>query len=116
MNNEYIIVNKTLLEKRIEELEKELAYHNEWYEKAREKYHQDRKSWGNADDGEMRVASDAASTTAQEIKVLKQILFQSTPLIPEIEKAFDVGSERGEFGYGNANDKHDYISNLKLDI
>jgi len=48
--------------------------------------------------------------------VIKQILFQSTPLIPEIEKAFDVGSERGEFGYGNANDKHDYISNLKLDI
>ena len=119
MNNEYIIVNKTTIQKRIAELEKELAYHNEWYEKAREKYHQDRKSWGNADDGEMRVASDAAFTTAQEVKILKQILSQSTPLIPEIEKAFKAAkilykvNDYGIFGYENA--EH-YIEELKLDI
>ena len=68
MNNEYIIVNKTAIQKRIEELEKELQYHEDWYKKARENYDRDRKFWGNADDGEMRVASDAAFTTAQEVK------------------------------------------------
>lgn len=122
MNNEYIIVNKTTIQKRIEELEKELAYHNEWYEKAREKYHQDRKSWGNADDGEMRVASDAAFTTAQEVKILKQILSQSTPLIPEIEKAYNTGTNYGCYLQGGSYDHNDnidiedYISILKLDV
>ena len=58
---------------RLEEAEKELAYHQEWYKKARENYDRDRKFWGQADDGEMRVASDAVSTTSQEIKSLKPI-------------------------------------------
>jgi hypothetical protein len=88
MNNKYIIVNKTAIEKRIEEL------------KIIEK----------------QESMNASLLVREEIETLKRVLTQSTPLIPEIEKAFDVGSERGEFGYGNANDKHDYISNLKLDI
>ena len=50
-----------------------------------------------------------------EIKALKQILSQSTPLIPEIEKAFDEGA-----GYLDitlpVECKKEYISNLKLDI
>jgi len=87
-------------------LEEELTYHQEWYKKARENYDRDRKFWGQADDGEMRVASDAVSTTSQEIKSLKQILSQSTPLIPELEKAFDEGFHKGYGGYwaicGNA--------------
>lgn len=117
---EYIIINKTAIRQRIEELEKELLYHNEWYEKARESYHLERKNWGKADDGEMRVASDAASTTAQEIKILKQILSQSIPLIPEIEKAYTKAFSEGivfglhtEYKYKTS---EDYISNLKLDI
>lgn len=47
------------------------------------------------------------------IKELKQILSQSTPLIPEIEKAFDEGA-----GYLDitlpVECKKDYISNLKI--
>ena len=123
--NQYIIISKTTLEKRIEELDKELLYHTEWYKKAKERYHEERKSWSQADDGEMRVASDAASTTAQEMKILKQVLSQSVPLIPEIEKAFDAGidfiSDASDFPMGDAKkkdslSKEDYISNLKLDI
>lgn len=49
----------------------------------------------------------------QELEIKTQILSQSTPLIPEIEKAFGLGAAN------NANGKpllSDYISNLKLDI
>lgn len=131
MNNEYVIVNKSLIEKRIEELVKELAYHEEWYKKARDNYHNDKKNWGQADDGEMRAASDAASTTAQEIKVLKQILSQSTPLIPEINAAIEFGKDiigsntfisTDENGtpfidyFDTTTETNHYISNLKLDI
>ena len=59
---------------RLEEAEKELAYHNEWYKKARENYDRDRKFWGQADDGEMRVASDAASESQREVTILKWVL------------------------------------------
>jgi hypothetical protein len=59
---------------RLEEAEKELAYHQEWYKKARENYDRDRKFWGQADDGEMRVASDAASESQREVTILKWVL------------------------------------------
>jgi hypothetical protein len=59
---------------RLEEAEKELAYHQEWYKKARENYDRDRKFWGQADDGEMRVASDAASVSQREVTILKWVL------------------------------------------
>lgn len=59
---------------RLEEAEKELAYHQEWYKKARENYDRDRKFWGQADDGEMRDASDAASESQREITILKWVL------------------------------------------
>lgn len=59
---------------RLEEAEKELAHHQKWYEKARENYHKDRKFWGKADDGEMRVASDAASESQREVTILKWVL------------------------------------------
>ena len=45
MKEEYVIINKSVLEKRIEELDKELLYHTEWYKKAKERYHEERKSW-----------------------------------------------------------------------
>ena len=69
-----------------------------------------------------------------EINLLKQILSQSTPLIPEIEKAFDAAREFDSIdGVVDINivlnmpshdlsdlqektTKQDYISNLKLDI
>lgn len=94
MNNEYIIVNKTALEKRVAELEK-AQKENPFTEAI----------WAFA---------------KQE---LKQLLSQSTPLIPEIEKAFDAGDN---YRYWENNgsrstpsdvlDKEDYITNLKLDI
>ena len=59
---------------RLEEAEKELAYNQEWYKKARENYDGDRKFWGQADDGEMRVASDAASESQREVTILKWVL------------------------------------------
>ena len=129
MNNEYVIINKTELLKEIEELEKALTHHNEWYKKARENYDRDKKFWGHADDGgEMRVASDAVIETSQEIRILKQTLSKSTPLIPEIEKAFDAGrtvenykGERKEVYHDDMTsakyeESKDYILNLKLDI
>lgn len=84
MNNEYIIVNKTAILKRIEELEK--GNEAMWW---------------------------------KERDMLKQLLSQSAPLIPEIEEAFKAAkipykvNDYGTFGYENA--EH-YIEELKLDI
>lgn len=89
MKDEYIIINKTTIQKRIEELRqvcnKELGY-----------------------------ASDKIYFE------LDHLLSQSTPLIPEIEDAFEAGSKRGneeQWAFGTEPmDKEDYILNLKLDI
>lgn len=98
--NEYIIVNKTQIQKRIDELEK---YYNE---KA------------NINDDHW------CSIIAGQITGLKEILSQSTPLISEIEKSWEHGYTRGyNLAYCEGTnsecltpDKQDYISNLKLDI
>ena len=80
--NEYIIVNKTTIEKRIKELEKEEIF---------------------------------SINNFAKIGELKQILSQSTPLVPVLEDAFDKGWDgKGEFWLDKK--KKDYISNLKLDI
>lgn len=83
MNNEYIIVNKTAILKRIEELEK--GNEAMWW---------------------------------KERDMLKQLLSQSTPLIPEIENAYDKGSHNHHSQYTEEYDnlKQKDISNLKLDI
>ena len=52
------------------------------------------------------------------IKFKQELLSNSTPLIPEIEKAMDAGMLRG-FACGNSekffdNEKEDYISQLKI--
>ena len=109
MKDEYIIINRTAIQKRIEELER--LYRG--CEKP-----------------------SIQGTLYNQLNIeLKQIISQSTPLIPEIEKAFESGvdslqdnliqklgltyqtnevssatvsSTRGNLEY--------YISNLKLDI
>jgi len=102
MTKEYVIIDKALLEKRIEELER----WNYIEEKATTF-----KSPVHYEHSRRMIIQN------QEIVLeLKKVLSQSTPLLPEIEKAFNAGSERGEHGYGNANNKQDYISNLKLNI
>lgn len=100
MESEYIIVNKTAIQKRIEELENDIQYY-------KANFH------------------NAALHEVAKVKLeLEQILSQSTPLIPEIEKSWEHGYTRG---YNLAccegvnsecltPDKQDYISNLKLDI
>lgn len=85
--NEYIIINKTAIQKRIEELLK----------------------------NNYRAFSEHV-----ELDILREILSQSTPLIPEIEKAYTKAFSEGTcFGattiYKYETSK-DYISNLKLDI
>lgn len=95
MNNEYIIVNKTALENRI----KELIY---------EKY--------------QSISREHIIRLSTQIIVLEQIMSQSTPLIPEIEKAHNVGTnygcylQGGSYDHNDNIDGEDYISNLKLDI
>jgi len=81
MNQEYIIIDKTAIQKRIEDLE------------------------------ELNTEPAIGG-----IMVLKQILSQSTPLIPEIEKAYNAGKLHNELSITFDNPQGRYISNLKLDI
>ena len=85
MKDEFIIINKTQLLKRIEELS--------------------------------FIGKSQGLTEYQfaEKSVTENIISQSTPLIPEIEKAFDEGWRHNPF-LDNSKEKQDYISNLKLDI
>lgn len=100
MKDEYIIISKTAIQKRIEELEKDLI-HSEW--KHNIKTH----------NGHSPQQRERKNKVDLELNTLKEILSQSTPLIPEIEKAFGLGAAN------NANGKpllSEYISNLKLNI
>jgi hypothetical protein len=113
MNNEYIIVNKTTLQKRIEELEKV----NEVFKN-------------------VKTHNPTMAACEATLSTLKQILSQSTPLIPEIEKAMDVAREIKDdsahdtftaedisgctevctYGWRYKTTNENYISNFKLDI
>lgn len=88
-NQEYVIINKTAIQKRIDELEN----------KSKELYY--------------REGIDEYDFAKEE---LENVLSQSTPLIPGIEKAFDAGVDWQEGGTILYPDRHGYISNLKLDI
>jgi hypothetical protein len=92
--NEYIIINKTAIQQRIEELEEAHSLSKE--------------------------ATFAQSILELSIVQYKAILSQSTPLIPEIEKAFDEGLQ-SDMNYfirlpSHEKLKQDYTSNLKLNI
>ena len=91
MKEEYIVISKTAIQKRIEELKKPIAHHDGIYV------------------SERQIA---------EYESLEEILSQSTPLIPEIEKAFDKGRIKGVYAKVGFEfiDRKDYITNLKLDI
>jgi hypothetical protein len=100
MKNEYIIISKTAIQQRIEELEKmKIKTSNE-----------DEKGFNQ------KVWNDLIhdSELMSEYKTLKKILSQSTPLVPEIEKAYNWGYTHCEDGCRQ--DVNDCVSNLKLDI
>ena len=85
MNNEYIIINKTAIQQRIEELHKLCV------------------------EGEYPLSAFNVD--------LEHLLSQSTPLIPEIEKAFDSSWFKAHGVMANKEkEKQEYIANLKLDI
>lgn len=90
MKDEYIIINKTAIEK-IDELIKE----------------------ANAGKTISSINSQMAESL---IKFKEQILSQSTPLIPVIDRAYDAGKLDKDLSLMFDNPKARYISNLKLEI
>jgi hypothetical protein len=98
MSNEYIIVNKSAIQK-IDELVKE------------------------ANAGKT-ISSTNSQMAESLIRFKEQLLSQSTPLIPEIDKAWEDGRDGtkvvGSFPFIETHyinkTSQDYISNLKLDI
>lgn len=89
--NEYIIINKTAIEQRIDELEKSLII------------------------SEINMDEIRAGIETFEIKQLKWVLSQSTPLNPILKQAYFEGECYG-IGTDACVTKQEYISNLKLDI
>jgi hypothetical protein len=92
--NKYVIIDAEAIQQRIEELEDKIQ-----------------------NDG---LFPQEIQYFKGEIHALKRLLSQSTPLIPEIEKAFDAGgaytlASHKDFKQIHPNKKQ-YISNLKLDI
>lgn len=111
MDTEYVVINKTELLKRIEELEGKLLMlqdqYKECYRKAnigytnvllRERY----PNW-----------KERKLSCLNEIALLKRILSQSADLIPEVEKAFQQGVLFCQNPLENINLKK-YIKNLNL--
>lgn len=100
--DEYIIINKTAIEKGIAEWKAELQ---EYFKAPVGKFN-----------------SDQVSTLQQAIDTAREILSQSTPLIPEIEKAWESGEKYGLCDWADFMgepapiNKQEYISNVKLDI
>ena len=82
---EYIIINKTAIQKRIEDLKKNLQ-------------------------DEPNPFLNISYQT--ELDTLEKILSQSTPLIPEVEKAILFGHQE----INPWSNRDIFISNLKLDI
>ena len=127
MKDKYIIISKTTLEKRIEEL----------FTEAKELLEEDGLEWQdeflNYKDfspnfEEYSDNSKYFYIIMGKIESLQDFLSQSTPLIPEIEKAFTKGERYGwdsQKSIGNIDEMKEkiklqsldnYISNLKLDI
>jgi len=94
MKDEYIIISKTAIQKRIEELEEEQKQINEEKEQI------------------------SLNINLKKQILIREILSQSTPLIPEVEKLIVMSSISNiDFLPDRVEKiKQDYISNLKLNI
>ena len=101
MTEEYIIISKTAIQKRIEELEKQYILLSNKSDRTLSDIEEEREIVG-------------------EQRSLAGMLSQSTPLISEIEKAFDAGRKLSNKSQLYTPDfywtKQDYITQLKLDI
>jgi hypothetical protein len=85
--------NENEIRERLESVKKDLAYANEWHDKAYANYQEERKNWGkDADRGEMDAASDAATNCANEIRLLEWVLADAKPEVP-IKFNTDEGEE-----------------------
>ena len=87
---QYAIINVEAIQKRIEELEN---------------FYMTAKKVGMFTD-----------VIDKEIETLKQLLSQSTPLLPEVSKAYDAGMLHKELSQMFDYPKGRYLNNLKLDI
>lgn len=93
--DEFIIINKTKILERIQELKKPIAHYDGIY---------------------------VSDSQRSQIELIEELLIQSTPLIPEIENAFDAGESAIRTLYDFPihftvrGEKQDYIRNLKLNI
>jgi len=88
--SKYVIIDAETIQKRIEELEN---------------FYMTAKKVG--------IIMDAID---KEIETLKQILSQSTPLLPEVSKAYDAGMLHKELSQMFDYPKGRYVNNLKLDM
>lgn len=106
MKDEYIIINKTAILKRIEELEKD-SIHSEWEHDVR------------THNGHSAQQREKKNKIDLELNTLKEILSQSTPLIPELQKTWNT-AYIDAMSIDEETYKplffEDYIANLKLDI
>jgi hypothetical protein len=101
MKDEYIIINKTAIQKRIEECEEVIL----------ELFDRNLTDWEEAKN---KVLLKKNKT---ELNLLREILFQSTPLIPEIDKAYEAGIlDKKKLSLTFDNPKGRYLNSLKLDI
>ena len=100
MDNEYIIVNKTAIQKRIEELGKQYILLSNKSDRSLSDIEEEREIVG-------------------ELQALSNLLSQSTPLIPELQKTWNA-AYTDALSIDEETYKplffEDYISNLKLDI
>lgn len=87
--SKYVIIDAEAIQKEIEELKKQYDQKSELND----------NQW--------------CSIIAGQILALERILSKSTPLIPEIKKAYNYGVL---YSHSIKKTSNDYISNLKLDI
>lgn len=106
MKDEYIIINKTAIQKRIEELEEDPIYLQWEYDI---KTH----------NGHSPQQRERKKIVDLELELLKEILSESTPLIPELQKTWNT-AYIDAMSIDEETYKplffEDYISNLKFHI
>jgi len=94
MKDEYIIINKTELEKKLTELKTKLS----------------------EESGSFFPLQRIIGEDSGKIRMIQEVISKSTPLIPVVEKAFDAGKEHGQDYKFITWNKPTYIENLKLEI